>query len=261
MYFGFDNITITYGGQPLIRQLHLEVYPHEIAALIGPNGCGKSSLIRTVTRTPPGRSGRVIFRDRPLASYTMNERARAIAVLSQLRDTPPEMDVKTLVACGRYPYRRFGQRRTKEDERILENAMRLTGVDILEERLLSTLSGGELQRAWLSMVMAQQPEILILDEPTTYLDVGSQLEILELIRKINAESGTTILMVLHDLNQAARYADRIHAMLNGGIYASGTPGDVLTSDTLRTVFGIEAEIMWDEAQGCPCILPRRSLRS
>lgn len=253
MYFGFENICVRFGSKNVLKDLTLALSPGEFTVLIGQNGCGKSTLLRTVFQTVKPSSGQVVLNGRPLTAYSAAERAKKIAYLPQSANDMPDMEVAALVACGRYPHTGIGHRLTERDREIVEDAMRVTGVAQLGCRKLATLSGGEYQRARLAMCVAQQPQILILDEPTTHLDIGYQLEVLDLIRRLNRERGMTVLAVLHDLNHAARYADRICAIRDGGLYAAGAPREVLTAPCLRALFGIRAEIGWDAEYDCPTV--------
>lgn len=258
MYFGFENITIEYGKKPVLRNLSLEVPRGKIVTLIGQNGCGKSSLLKTVSRAVTPRGGRVLYEGKPMREYAPKKLAQKIAYLAQVHTSPPDIDVRTLVSYGRYPYAKFGRGQTKEDAAIIDRAIAMTGLESLQTQALATLSGGERQRAWIAMNVAQGPEILILDEPTTYLDIGYQVEMLELVRQLNRNLGITILMVLHDLNLAARYSDHLYAIRDGGLYAAGTPEAVMTEENLRTIFGIEARIIQDEDHHCPFFIPLQS---
>lgn len=253
MYFGFDRLTVAYGrGQPpVLRELTLSLEPGRITALVGPNGCGKSTLLKTVPRLLRPRAGAVIYRGQPLYALSPRKAAQKIACLGQFHTAPDDLPVRTLVSYGRYPHGRDAAK----DRAIVADALARTGLTALADRPLSTLSGGERQRAWIAMVLCQQPEILLLDEPTTYLDIGCQLEVLELIRALRDSMGVTVLMVLHDLNLAARYADRLCVMRNGSIDADGTPDAVLTAAMLRDTFCITAEIHRDETNGCPYLIP------
>lgn len=253
MHFGFEHIGVRYGSKTVLKDLTLEIFPGEFAVLIGQNGCGKSTLLRTAFQTVKPASGQVMLNGRALSSYSAAERAKRLAYLPQSAREVPDMEVAALVACGRYPHTGFGHRLTERDHAIVEEAMRVTGIEHLRHCKLATLSGGEYQRARLAMCVAQQPHILILDEPTTHLDIGYQLEVLDLIRRLNRERGMTVLAVLHDLNHAARYADRICAIREGGLYAVGTPCEVLSESCLRELFGIRAEIGWDAEYDCPTI--------
>jgi len=251
MYFGFENITVEYGKRRILENLSLEIPKGKITALIGKNGCGKSTLLKTVFRTVKPSVGQVILEDRPLVSYPRRTLARRIAGLSQLRTSIPEIDVRTLVSYGRYPHLSFAQRMRGEDWDITDNALCLTGMKEAAHRLLTHLSGGELQRAWIAMNIAQQAEIMILDEPAAYLDIGCQDEIMELLFRLSREKGVTVLVVLHDLNMAARFCDRIAVMRDRTVYRCGAPGEILTAEILREVFGLEAKILWDADNRCP----------
>lgn len=260
MYFGFEHITIEYGKKSILRDFSIEVPRGKIVTLIGQNGCGKSSLLKTISRAVTQTTGQVIYDGRPLTSYPPKKLAQKIAYLAQVHTSPPDIDVRTLVSYGRYPYAKFGRGMTKNDADIIDRAIAMTGLAALEHQALATLSGGERQRAWIAMTVAQQPEILILDEPTTYLDIGYQVEVLELVRRLNAEMGITILMVLHDLNLAARYSDLLYTIKDGSLYRSGTPDEILTADNLRNVFGIDAQILRDEEHNCPFFIPNKSIK-
>ena len=255
MYFGFQNVSVQYGKKSILTNLSLEVPKGKVMTLIGQNGCGKSTLLRIIPRAVTPKSGFCTLDDRPICAYPSKILARRIAYLAQVHTSPPDIDVRTLVSYGRYPYRRAGRGLTKADGEIITNVIRLTGLKTLSEQPLSTLSGGERQRAWIAMTVAQEPEILILDEPTTYLDIGYQMEVLELVRHLNRTLGITILMVLHDLNLAARYSDILAAIRDGSVYTSGTPNEVLTPENLRALFGIDATVTRDRAHDCPFFIP------
>lgn len=260
MYFGFDGITVAYGKRTVLRSLTLEVPQGKILTLIGPNGCGKSSLLRTVTGAVTPCGGQVLLQGRPLSSYPARQRARQIACLPQSQPIPAGIDVRTLVSYGRYPHIVPGRGPTAADRAAVDRALALTGMTPYADRSLSTLSGGELQRARLAMNVAQEPQILLLDEPTTYLDIAYQLEIMELVRDLNRTLGLTVLMVLHDINAAARYSDLICTVGDGTILHAGTPDEVITSEVMRRVFGIEAEIGRDPTHGCPHVIPLSSIK-
>lgn len=260
MYFGFEHISIQYGKKSVLHDLSLEVPRGKIVTLIGQNGCGKSSLLKTVSRAVSQKEGRVVVDDKPIDAYPPKKLAQRIAYLAQVHTSPPDIDVRTLVSYGRYPYTVFGRGMTKADAEIIDHALALTGLTELQNRTLATLSGGERQRAWIAMNVAQQPEILILDEPTTYLDISYQVEVLELVRELNRTLGLTILMVLHDLNLAARYSDLLYAIRDGGLYAAGTPAEVITAEHLREIFDIDATILCDEEHHCPFFIPNKSLK-
>lgn len=260
MYFGFQNITIAFRSQLVLDRVTLEIPQGKIVTIIGQNGCGKSSLLKTVSRAVTPRTGQVIYQDRPLWSYPPRQRAQHIAYLPQAHASPPDIDVRMLVSYGRYPYIRLGRRLTQEDNALIDRALKLTGLEALQDRTLATLSGGERQRAWIAMTVCQRPEILILDEPTTYLDVSYQLEVLELVRRLNQELGMTILMVLHDLNMAARYSHLLCAIRDGRVDSLGPPAEILCEAALRRIFRIRAQIGYDAVHHCPYFLPLDILR-
>ena len=255
MYFGFRNITVDYGKKKVLTGLSLDVPKGRIMTLIGQNGCGKSTLLKVIPRAVTPRSGFCELDGRPIREYRSKLLAKRIAYLAQVHTSPPDIDVRTLVSYGRYPYMKPGRGLTKADGDIVTDVIRMTGLEKLSEQPLSTLSGGERQRAWIAMTVAQEPEILVLDEPTTYLDIGYQIEVLELVKSLNRKLGITILMVLHDLNLAARYSDILAAVKDGRIHASGTPYEVLTAENLRALFGIGAAVTKDEVHDCPFFIP------
>lgn len=256
MYFGFQNISVDYGKKKVLSGLTLDVPKGKVMTLIGQNGCGKSTLLKVIPRAVTPKTGVCVLDSKPLRSYRPKVTARRIAYLPQVHTSPPDIDVRTLVSYGRYPYMRPGRGLTKEDGDVISEVIRMTGLEKLSSQRLSTLSGGERQRAWIAMTVAQEPEILVLDEPTTYLDIGYQIEVLELVRRLNRTLGITILMVLHDLNLAARYSDILAAIKDGGVFTVGSPDEVLTRENISALFGIESEVMRDEAHDCPFFIPK-----
>lgn len=258
MYFGFQDIYASYGKKEILRGLTLDIPRGKIVTLIGQNGCGKSTLLKTVSKAVIPKSGKVVYLDKKLSSYPPKQLAQKIAYLSQVHESPPDIDVRTLVSYGRFPHSRFGRGLTAEDGEIIDRALALTGLTHLKDRILATLSGGERQRAWIAMTIAQEPEILILDEPTTYLDISYQVEVLELVQRLNRELGITIVMVLHDINLAARYSDYLAAIRGGILFTKGTPEDVVTEENLRSIFKIEAAVYRDLIHGCPYFIPQRT---
>ena len=255
MYFGFRNITIRFGKKTVLENLNLEIPKGKIVTIIGQNGCGKSSLLKTVSKAVTPKSGDAVYEDGELKRYAPKLLAQKIAYLAQVHTSPPDIDVRTLVSYGRYPYSKFGRGLTAADAEVIDRALEMTGLVGLQNQALATLSGGERQRAWIAMSICQEPEILILDEPTTYLDIGYQIEVLELVKNLNRTLGITILMVLHDLNLAARYSDILAAIKDGRVYVSGTPTEVLTVENLRTIFGIGSTVTRDEAHDCTFFIP------
>ena len=255
MYFGFKDVTIVFRGRTVLDNVTMDIPRGKVVTIIGQNGCGKSSLLKTVSKAVVPKRGQVIYNDKPINAYGPKTIAQHIAYLAQVHTSPPDIDVRTLVSYGRYPYLRLGRRLSADDGRIIDDTLRMTGLEGLAHRTLRTLSGGERQRAWIAMTVCQQPEILILDEPTTYLDISYQMEVLELVRRLNDMMGMTIVMVLHDLNMAARYSDMLYVIRDGGIYASGTPQEVICDEMLRTIFHIKADIARDAAHDCPYFIP------
>lgn len=258
MYFGFKNISVGYWNKTVLSNLTLDIPEGRIVTLIGQNGCGKSTLLKTVSKAVTPKSGSVLYRDRELRDYAPKKLAQRISYLAQVHESPPDIDVRTLVSYGRFPYSVFGRGLTMADKEIIDRALDMTGLTALADRILSTLSGGERQRAWIAMTVAQEPEILILDEPTTYLDVSYQIEVLELVRRLNRELGITIVMVLHDINLAARYSDLLAVIRGGRLYALGKPSDIITEENLRDIFEIEAAVYSDPIHECPLFIPLRT---
>lgn len=257
MYFGFDHVSIAYGKKRIMEDISMEFEKGKITTIIGPNGCGKSSLLKTVPRTVTPVSGTPIFEDKPIGSYSPKELARKIAYLPQLHTSPDDIDIRTLVSYGRYPYKKFGGGLTEEDERIVSETLELTGLSHLADRMLNNLSGGEKQRAWIAMTICQQPQILLLDEPITYLDVGYQVEVLELVRELCDKLKITIVMVLHDMNFTARYSDCIYVLKDGGVHRYGAPNDVIVRENLQQVFHIDSQLYHDDKNDCPIIIPEK----
>ena len=258
MYFGFRNLSVSYGKKEVLRSLDVDVPRGKVVTVIGQNGCGKSTMLKTVSKAVTPKRGEVVFCDRRLGEYAPKKLAQQIAYLSQVHESPPDIDVRTLVSYGRYPYSRFGKGLTKADAEVIDRALSLTGLTALQGRVLSTLSGGERQRAWIAMTIAQEPEILILDEPTTYLDVSYQVEVLELVKQLNRKLGMTIVMVLHDLNLAARYSNLLLAIKKGRLYAFGKPPEIVNEKNLKNLFEIEAAVYTDTIHDCPYFIPLRT---
>ena len=255
MYFTFNNICAGYGKNEVLRDISLTINKGETVTLIGANGCGKSTLLKTVMGTVKPTSGDIYFDEKPLQSYSKKEKARRIAYLSQTHTAPPDTDVYNLVSYCLYPNMRFGRPLSSEDNSIIDETLELTGLTSLKNTPISTLSGGELQRAWIAMTVCRRPELMILDEPTTHLDIGHKIEILELLTGLKKELGLTVLSVLHDINLAARYSDRIAVLSNRNIVADGTPHEIITAKLLNSVFGVDGEIIYTN-KGDPHFIPR-----
>ncbi len=253
-----EGIRAGYHSADVLDGLTLDIAPHQITALVGPNGSGKSTLLKTLARLLKPRAGSVYLDDKPISNYTTAEVARRMAVLPQAPTAPEGLTVRELVEQGRFPHAGALRMLREQDHAAIDDALRITHMQDLAERSLDALSGGERQRAWVALTLAQQTGILLLDEPTTFLDIGHQLEVLELLMQLNQAEHLTIVMVLHDLNQAARYADRMVVLQRGAICANGSPAEVLTEPLLAEVFHIQAQILPD-AEGKPLCVPLRSL--
>ncbi|MCM1131520.1 MAG: ABC transporter ATP-binding protein [Roseburia sp.] len=254
MYFAFDDISIHYGKKNILEHITLDFKKGSINTIIGKNGCGKSSLLKTLTKKVD-YTGRLIFEDRELNSYKKKELARRIAYLPQIHTSPEDITVRTLVSYGRFPYSKFGHSLTEEDEKMIDFALESAGLMHLQYQEAQTLSGGERQRAWIAMCICQNPEVLILDEPTTYLDLSYQVEVLELIKKLNQEMGITIIMVLHDLNLAARYSNYLYAIKDKKLYQIGRPEEMINEKNLEELFNIKANVIYDKKNKCPYFIP------
>ncbi|WP_197039082.1 ABC transporter ATP-binding protein [Guyparkeria halophila] len=241
------NLRLGYADKVIIPDLTLDFESASIHCLVGPNGCGKSTLLRALAGLIPPQSGDMLLDGKPVASWPRRRLARRLAMLPQHPQAPEGLSVEQLVRFGRFPHQRLFGALAKQDHDQVRWAIRVTGLAGYERRPLSALSGGERQRAWIALCLAQQADLLILDEPTTYLDLGHQLEILELLKALNRDQGLTVIMSLHDLNQAAWVGHRMVAMNSGALVQAGPPGDVLTERLLADVFRIRARIVNDDA--------------
>ena len=236
------QLSVTLGNRHILHDISVSIPMGKITTLIGPNGCGKSTLLRSMIGYISSPSECVTIFDKPLSSYSQNKLARQMAFLSQVPNMPKDMTVEELVYCGRYPYQNWWKNTAKEDREIVDNALSITKTDHLRHQLIPSLSGGERQRVWIAMALAQEPKLLVLDEPTTYLDINHQLEIMELLKRLNKEQGLTVLMVLHDLTQAVQYSDYMAVIKAGHLIAAGNTKDI-TSDTLfKEVFSVDVQV-------------------
>ncbi len=230
-------------------------------SIIGPNGSGKSTLLKGLSRLLPCESGTVRLAGQELKSMPNKRISQLMCILSQSNQTPADMTVEELVSYGRLPHMKWYGRLSLEDYAIIDWAIAQTGLETFRKRLVVSLSGGEGQRAWIAMALAQRPKVLLLDEPTTYLDIAHQLEVLELVRSVNRELGITTVMVLHDLNQASAYSDTICVIREGQIAMTGKPSEVLTPATIREIYGVEAEVEFVHNAQYPRIHPIRRART
>ncbi|AST89930.1 iron-enterobactin transporter ATP-binding protein [Sutcliffiella cohnii] len=255
-----DELTIGYGEQLIVKDLTIEIPDKKITTIIGPNGCGKSTLLKAITRIISYQSGSVILDGENILKENTKELAKKMAILPQTPESTSGLTVGELVSYGRFPYQKGFGRLTKRDYEVIDWALEVTGTTDFKYRTVDALSGGQRQRVWIAMALAQETEIIFLDEPTTYLDMAHQLEVLELLQQLNKEQSRTIVMVLHDLNQAARFADYIVALKNGSIVKAGTCEEVITSEVLREVFHIDALISNDPRTNKPICMTYNLLK-
>jgi iron complex transport system ATP-binding protein len=251
------DIEVSYDRKEVLKGVNIEVYPGEIVTIVGPNGSGKSTILKVMSRALKPKKGEVLLGNKNISSVNTKDVAKRLALLPQANKTHADFTVETLVSYGRYPHLGFGSRMTRKDYEIIDWAIDKTDLSHLRNRFIKTLSGGERQRAWIAMALAQKTDILLLDEPTTFLDICYQLEILELLKELNRKLGLTIVMVLHDLNQAVRYSDRVYALKDGVVQRCSSSHELLSKDFLREVFRIEVDIMTDETSGCHYFIPQR----
>lgn len=250
------DLQLAYDGGPLVVDgLSVEVPDARISCIVGPNACGKSTLLRALARLLPPRRGSVLLDGQAITSLRTKEVARRLGLLPQSPSAPEGLVVEDLVARGRFPHQQLFRQWSAEDEAAVERALELTRTGELRDRPVDELSGGQRQRVWVAMALAQETPLLLLDEPTTYLDIAHQVELLELVGALNTEGGRTVVMVLHDLNQACRYAHHLIAMRDGSIVAEGPPAKVVTPALVAEVFGIEARIIPDPVAGTPLTVP------
>ncbi|MFB8339733.1 ABC transporter ATP-binding protein [Brucella cytisi] len=249
------ELTTGYGDRLVLDSLDLEVPSGKVTAIVGANACGKSTLLRTMSRLLAPRHGEVLLDGKSIHTLPSRQLAQTLGLLPQSPTAPEGILVADLVSRGRNPYHGVFSQWTRADDEAIATALEVTKTTELADRPVDELSGGQRQRVWIAMALAQQTDILLLDEPTTFLDISHQIEVLDLLTDLNQKRGTTVVMVLHDLNLAARYADFLVAMANGRLYATGTPDDVLTEQNVREVFHLESRIMTDPTSGRPIMLP------
>lgn len=250
-----DSLRLGYGTTPIIRSLDLAIQPHQITVLVGGNGCGKSTLLKSLARLLKPQAGEIFLYDKNLNQQSGKEVARRLAILPQGPVAPEGLTVEQLVRQGRYPHQNWLKSWSEEDERLVHKALADTHMLEFAQRTVESLSGGQRQRAWIAMALAQDTEVLLLDEPTTYLDLTHQIEILDLLFELNQKQRTTILMVLHDLNLACRYAHQMIAVKDGAIFRQGQPEQILDVPMVETVFGMKCHITQDPLFGTPMCIP------
>jgi iron complex transport system ATP-binding protein len=249
-----EQLTLAYDATVVIHELSVTIPAGQITALVGPNGCGKSTLLRGIARLLAPRGGTAYLDGREIHHIPTRELAQRLGILPQSPSAPEGLTVRELVAQGRYPHQAWFQQWSVADEAAVGRALEITGMTNLSDRPVDALSGGQRQRAWIAMTLAQETPIILLDEPTTFLDLAHQIEVLHLLERLNSDENRTIVMVVHDLNHATRHAQHVIALRDGQVVAAGTPADVVTPALLRQVFGVEAEVVPDPRTGVPlCI--------
>ena len=256
-----DNLNISYGSLDIVKNLNLNIPKGKITTIIGANGCGKSTVLKTIARILTPKSGEIYIENQKLTDIKNKKISQKLCLLSQHNTVPGDISVEDLVYFGRMPHKKWYETKLKEDEEIVNWAIENVGLTKYKNTPVSALSGGERQRAHLAQALCQKPEILLLDEPTTYLDISHQLELMELVREINKNLNITIIMVLHDLNQASKYSDRLVIMKNGNIVADGHPNETISHDIIRDVYGVKCDIDHDPISKKPRIHPIETIKA
>jgi len=256
-----EDLTLAYDDRTITEGLDVEVPDGSFTVVVGPNACGKSTLLRALARMLTPRAGRVLLDGRAIHDLPSKEVARRLGLLPQSATAPDGITVADLVARGRFPHQRLLRQWTPDDERAVDAALASTGVGDLAERSVDELSGGQRQRVWIAMALAQETPILLLDEPTTFLDIAHQIEVLDLCAQLHEDQGRTLVAVLHDLNHASRYATNLVVLADGAIAAQGLPSQVVTADLVEDVFGLPCVVIDDPETGTPLVVPRARRRA
>ncbi len=250
-----ENLTLGYLETRVVDKLDLSIPRGRISALVGANGSGKSTILKALARILKPREGAAYLDGKAIHTLSTRQVAKDLAILPQNPEAPEGLSVRELVSYGRFPHQRGFGWLSREDDEAVTWAMSITGMTVFAERAVGSLSGGQRQRAWIAMALAQQTDILLLDEPTTFLDMAHQLEVLQLLQRLNKDAGRTVVMVVHDLNHASRYAHHLIAIAEGKVVAEGAPLQVMTPELLRRVFAVEADIVSDPRTGLPLCIP------
>jgi iron complex transport system ATP-binding protein len=253
-----EHVRLAYGDRTVVDGLDLDVVAGTITAVIGPNGCGKSTLLRALGRLLKPSAGEVQLDGKRIDKMPTREVAKILGLLPQAPTAPEGLTVADLVARGRHPHQAWYRQWSADDEEAVAQALEWTGIADLAERPVDELSGGQRQRAWISMALAQGTDLLLLDEPTTFLDLRHQLDVLDLVAALHAEADRTVVMVLHDLGQAARYADHLVVLKDGRLAAAGAPADVLDAELVKSVFDVDCRVIPDPETGTPLVVPKSS---
>ncbi|CAM5389542.1 ABC transporter [Streptomyces avidinii] len=250
-----ENVTLGYDQRVIAENLSVEIPDNSFTVIVGPNACGKSTLLRALSRMLKPSHGRVLLDGQAIGSMPAKKVAKTLGLLPQSSIAPDGITVGDLVARGRYPHQGLLRQWSAEDERVVEESMASTGVAELADRAVDELSGGQRQRVWIAMALAQQTPLLLLDEPTTYLDIQHQIDVLDLCAELHENQGRTLVAVLHDLNHAARYATHLIAMRDGKVVAEGPPAEVVTAELVERVFGLRCQVIADPETGTPLVIP------
>lgn len=251
-----NNLVLSYENREIIHNIDITIPPNKISVIIGSNGCGKSTLLKSFARLLKPKSGNITINDKQLKEFHSKELAQILGLLPQSPIVPEGISVFDLVSRGRFPYQSFLKGSSNEDKKAVEDALKIMDIEELANRNVDELSGGQRQRVWIAMALAQQTDILLLDEPTTYLDISYQVEILDLLTDINKKHKTTIVMVLHDINLSARYADYIFAVSKGKLICEGTPSEVISEELIKKVFNLDCVVIQDPISRTPMIVPK-----
>lgn len=254
--FQANNVISGYDKKIIVKGIDLTIPRNKISVIIGANACGKSTLLKTLARLIQPKAGEVVLDGKQISQIPPKQLAQVLGLLPQSPVVPEGIVVSDLVARGRFPYQSFLKGMDRKDYEAVEEALDIMGVSDLADRCVDELSGGQRQRVWIAMTLAQQTDILLLDEPTTYLDIAYQVEILDLLTDLNRKRGTTIVMVLHDINLSARYADYIFAVHRGKLVSEGTPSEVISEDLMKQVFGLDCSVFQDPISDSPFIVPK-----
>ena len=249
------QLDLSYEGNRVVQNLDFDIPAHQIGSIIGPNGCGKSTVLKALARLLKPTSGSVLLDGKSINTLPTRQVATMVGLLPQTPTAPEGITIADLIIRGRYPYHRLSGGWNNEDDRAVAHALSATGLASIADRPLDEVSGGQRQRAWIALCLAQETDIMLLDEPTTYLDISYQLEVLDLLADLNEREGVTVVMVLHDLNLAARYSDWILAIKSGHKAALGTPNEVITDDLVHDVFGVDSSVTIDPHTGVPFMSP------